>query len=82
MQSRPDRLQIGYRTLNLNSFFFRTDSNPIDQTTTNRFRQHAVVPIQPSRISPDELQFIQNTLPTWLTEIEAKCASKYKILLR
>ena len=54
---------------------FRTESNPIDPTT-NRARQQTVVPIQPSHISPEELQFIQNTLPTWLTEVEAKCASK------
>jgi hypothetical protein len=39
------------------------------------------VPIQPSHISPEELQFIQNTLPTWLTEVEAKCASKCNFLL-
>jgi hypothetical protein len=63
-------------------FFFRTDSNPLDPTTINRVRQHSTAPIQPSRISPEELQFIQNTLPTWLTEVEAKCASKYNILSR
>jgi hypothetical protein len=55
------------------------DSNPIDQTTTNRIRQQPSVPIQPSHISSEELQFIQNTLPTWLTEVEAKCASKHQI---
>lgn len=43
-----------------------------DQTAVNRLRQQ---PIQPSHVSPEELQFIQNTLPTWLTEIEAKCAN-------
>jgi hypothetical protein len=53
----------------------RMDSNPIDQTITNRIRQQPSVPIQPSHISPEELQFIQNTLPTWLTEVEAKCAN-------
>ncbi len=57
----------------------RTDSISLDQTTTNRVRQHPTVPIQPSHISPEELQFIQNTLPTWLTEVEAKCASKENI---
>ncbi len=56
------------------------DSNPIDQTITNRIRQQPSVPIQPSHISPEELQFIQNTLPTWLTEVEAKCASMNSIL--
>ncbi len=50
-------------------FSFRMDINLVDPTT-NRAR----VPIQPSHISTEELQFIQNTLPTWLTEIEAKCA--------
>jgi hypothetical protein len=55
---------------------FRSDSNLIDQTASNRIRQHPVVPIQPSHISAEELQFIQNTLPTWLTEVEAKCSSK------
>ncbi|CAF3670140.1 unnamed protein product [Adineta steineri] len=53
----------------------RTDSISIDQNTTNRVRQHPIVPVQPSHISPEELQFIQNTLPTWLTEVEAKCAN-------
>ncbi|CAF4592979.1 unnamed protein product, partial [Rotaria magnacalcarata] len=33
------------------------------------------VPIQPSHISPEELQFIQNSLPIWLTDVEAKCAN-------
>ncbi|CAF4644275.1 unnamed protein product, partial [Rotaria magnacalcarata] len=28
-----------------------------------------------SHVTSDERQFIQNTLPTWLTEIEAKCAN-------
>ena len=51
----------------------RTDS---DQMTTNRTRQQS---IQPSHISSEELQFIQNTLPTWLTEVEAKCASMNSI---
>ena len=53
-----------------------TDSTSIDQTTSIRPRQHSIVPIQPSHISNEELQFIQNTLPSWLTEIEAKCLSK------
>ena len=47
------------------------ETNQVDSTTAiSRNR----VPIQPSHISTEELQFIQNTLPTWLTEIEAKCA--------
>ena len=46
-----------------------SDSNP-----SIRHRNPPVVPIHPSRISPEELQFIQNTLPTWLTEIEGQCA--------
>ncbi|CAF1020451.1 unnamed protein product [Adineta ricciae] len=52
----------------------RTDQVTLDQNTTSRSRQHSTVPIQPSHISSEELQFIQNTLPTWLTEVEAKCA--------
>ncbi|CAF1147249.1 unnamed protein product [Adineta steineri] len=53
----------------------KIDSVSLDQTISNRSRQHPVVPIQPSHISNDELQFVQNTLPSWLTEIEAKCAT-------
>ncbi|CAF3634590.1 unnamed protein product [Rotaria sordida] len=53
----------------------RTESTSPDQTTPNRVRQHTQVPIQPSHISPEELQFIQNALPIWLTEVEAKCAN-------
>ncbi len=51
----------------------------LDQTILNRSRQQAVAPIQPSHISNEELQIIQHTLPSWLTEIEAKCASKWKV---
>lgn len=43
---------------------------------SNRLRTQTFVPIQPSEISANELQMIQNTLPTWLTEIELKCSSK------
>ncbi|CAF3719635.1 unnamed protein product [Rotaria sordida] len=54
----------------------RNDSVSFDQTTTsNRSRQNSIIPIQRSHLSNEELQFIQNTLPTWLTEIEAKCAN-------
>ncbi|CAF3325058.1 unnamed protein product [Rotaria socialis] len=53
----------------------RIDTISVDQTTANRVRQHPPVPIQPSHISPEELQFIQNSLPVWLTEVEAKCAN-------
>ena len=61
----------------MNNFIFsRNDSISLDSTTSNRPRQAPVMPIQISNISNDELQFIQNTLPTWLTEIEAKCTSK------
>jgi hypothetical protein len=42
----------------------------------NRSRQHTIVPIHASHISNEELHFIQNTLPIWLTEIENKCSSK------
>ena len=63
-------------------FDYRSDSVSNEQTTTtattNRVRSQSSVPIQPTHISPEELQFIQNTLPTWLTEVEAKCASKYR----
>ena len=55
--------------------FSRTDLVVSDQVPHNRVRTHPSVPIQPSSVTPEELQFIQNTLPTWLTEIEATCAS-------
>ena len=45
-----------------------------DFNVSVRPRNQPVVPIHPSHISPEELQFIQNTLPTWLTEIEGRCA--------
>ncbi|CAF3297407.1 unnamed protein product [Rotaria socialis] len=53
----------------------RSDSTSFDQATLNRSRQHTTIPIQASHVSSEELQFIQNTLPAWLTEIEAKCAN-------
>ncbi|CAF3727151.1 unnamed protein product [Rotaria sp. Silwood1] len=53
----------------------RNDSVSFDQATSPRSRQHSVMPIQRSHLSNEEFQFIQNTLPTWLTEIEAKCAN-------
>ncbi|CAF3845140.1 unnamed protein product [Rotaria magnacalcarata] len=55
----------------------RSDSTSFDQATLNRLRQHTTIPIQASHVTSDERQFIQNTLPTWLTEIEAKCANAY-----
>ena len=58
-------------------FLYRDDSMSIGQTSTTYTRQYPEVTIQPSRISSEEVQFIQNTLPIWLTEIEGKCASKY-----
>jgi len=42
-------------------------------STINHSQQ---IPIQPPHISTEELHLIQNTLPTWLNEIEAKCSSK------
>jgi hypothetical protein len=55
----------------------RPDSTSSENMSSNRSRVHPIIPIHPSHISSDELQFIQNTLPTWLTEIEGKCSSKY-----
>ena len=45
-----------------------------DPNPSIRPRNQAIVPIHPSHISLEELQLIQNTLPTWLTEIEGQCA--------
>lgn len=52
----------------------RTDSLTTNPTSTTRPRATPMVSLRPSQISDDELQIIQNTLPTWLTEIEAKCS--------
>ena len=54
----------------------RSDSILSDQAASMRARPAATAPIRPSHVSNMDLQFIQNTLPTWLTEIEAKCARK------
>lgn len=79
----PKRFLLNHR-LEDNTFDHRSDSVSNEQTTaattttTNRVRSQSSVPIHPAHISPEELQFIQNTLPTWLTEVEAKCASKHQ----
>lgn len=54
----------------------RTDSLVSNPSIAPRPRPPST-PIRPSHISDEELQFIQNTLPTWLTEVEAKCACKF-----
>lgn len=54
----------------------RNDSLTSNPVGTARPRTTPTVSIRPSQISDDDLQIIQNTLPTWLTEIEGKCARK------
>lgn len=66
------------RLLNNNILSSRNESASNDQTLSNRSRQNSAMSIQIPNISNEEFQFIQTALPTWLTEVEAKCASTYK----
>lgn len=43
-----------------------------NETISNRSQQQI---LHPSHISDEDLHIIQNTLPTWLTDIETKCSN-------